>query len=125
MSQIPQLKKLNNTESLFIRATLRPNALAMVRHVYRRHYLGYSSRDADFHIVGIMLKICQDFIPLDPIRVIDGLNPAYHGFDQHGFIDGYYTKVLKLIISHIRLTQRVDDLPGFRTPLWIRNMRDV
>lgn len=95
----------------------------MVRRVYRRNYLGYSSRDADIHISGILLRLCQDFMPLDPIKIIDGLNPLnsdYHGFDQDGIIDGHYTKVLKLIISHIRC-HRVDTLPGFRPPLWVRS----
>ena len=123
MSKIPPLKKLSKTESLFIRAAKRHNTLAMVRRVYRRQYLGYQSRDEDFHIVGVLLDMCESFMPIPPTTLIDGLNPAnaeYHGINKDGIMDGHYTKVLKLIIGHIR-RQRVDTLPGFHIPAVFRN----
>lgn len=127
MSQMPPLKKLSKTESLFVRAAKRPNALAMVRRVYRRQYIGTRTRDEDFNAVGVLLGMCESFMPIPPATLIDGLNPLnadYHGINQGGIIDGHYTKVLKLIIGHIR-HQRVDTLPGFRSPLWVRSKRDV
>lgn len=122
MRQIPQIRKLSKNESLFVRAAKRPNALAMVRRVYRRQYIGFQTPHEDYNAVGVLLAMCESFMPLDPIKIIDGLNPLnsdYHGFNQNGTIDAHYTKVLKLIISHIRY-QRVDILPGFRSPLWAR-----
>lgn len=113
---------LGNSEILFIRATkANCDNLERVRKVYQRFYLGRQVPNAqrDTHIAGILMSICDTYMPIRPADLVNALNPEQYWMKGIKENDSHYTKVCKVLISHIRL-QPVSDLPGFISPVKFR-----
>lgn len=114
---------IDNVEILFIRATKADcDNLERVRKVYQRFYLGRQipSANRDTYIAGILMDICDKWMPIRASEVVNALNPEQAWMKGINEGDQYYTKVCKVLISHIRL-QPVSYLPGFRIPAKFRN----
>lgn len=114
---------MDNVEILFVRATKADcDNLERVRKVYQRFYLGRQipSAHRDTYIAGILMDICDKYMPIRASEVVNSLNPSQYPFKGINEGDQYYTKVCKVLISHIRL-QPVSCLPGFRIPAKFRN----
>lgn len=117
------MSDINNSELLFIRACKDDcNNLKRVRNVYDRFYLSRAipSEHRDTYIAGILMDICDAYMPIRASDVINSLNPTQYEFKGIKETDKYYTKVCKVLISHIRL-QPVSCIPGFKLPAKFRN----
>lgn len=104
---------MDNIQCLFVRACKSSNALERIQKLYSKFYLSneFDSR----HVAGVLLKIVEDSNnKVKPSEWVDYLNPSNHWkIGAEG--DQYYTVVMKVLISHIRLTV-VSDFNGYKIP---------
>ena len=115
---------MSDAETMFIRAAKADctSNIARVRKVYDRYYLARQipCSHRDTYIAGILMDICDKWMPIRASQLINDLNPTQYEMKGIKERDAYYTKICKVLISHIRL-QPVGSLPGFRLPAKFRN----
>ena len=104
---------LNNIELLFIRACKVNDPRKRVKSVYRRFYLrGTSTINEDFYIAGILLGICEKYLPINPSHLLSELSPTNKW--KHPQTE-YWSRVSDVLIDHIRFSV-VKGIEGFIPP---------
>lgn len=91
-------------ERLFIEACKGNNAMMHVFKLYQRHYYGGDTIEKSYeHMANILGGIRMIYLPIDLNKFADDLSPAR---DYHFTPDSpYWSKVLQLHISALRLTE--------------------
>lgn len=107
---------MTKLEMLFIRACKSLNTEKRVHSVYKRFYYRHN-KNPDPALVSILLNICEKYCPIPSEKLLSELNPDsiyYMGQDKP-----YWSICLRVLISHIRLTEAVK-FDGMIKPLMFR-----
>lgn len=111
---------MNNVEILLIRACKSFNAEKRLASVYRRFF--YSGKMETFDLVIILNALCEKHLPIKSGNLISNMNPRRDFMYDCTKETPYEERVLKVLISHIRLSS-IENLKGFRRPCWTRNKK--
>jgi hypothetical protein len=109
---------MNVYYQLFVRACKSKEPYTRLRSVYRRFYLAQDN--IDIYLANFLSDICDEYLDYPVNSLINDLNPSSSwkfGIDAD---DSYYTKVVKILCSKIRLS-KVDKFKGLRRPAVFRN----
>jgi hypothetical protein len=112
---------MNKTKQLLVRACKSFNPHVRLRSVYKRQYWrGAPDHLLDFYIAELLSGLCDDYDIITTSKLVSALHPDNawkHGLKSD---DDYYTRVVKVLTSKIRLT-KVAKFPGLTSPLRFKN----
>lgn len=86
--------------------------------IYRRCF--YNGPMEHYDMAQLLVNICNEYFPMSTTKLLDEMNPKRREYIGCAADTPYYTVVMRILISHIRLSC-VDGLPGWRDPAWVRN----
>jgi hypothetical protein len=109
---------MEKLEQLFIRACKSKDPQTRVRSVYRRYYVNYTIPEP--HIINILAKICDKYVPMKVTEMIYGLHPDNRWINGNGEDEYNYTIIsLNVLINKIRFSE-TNKFPGITSPAMFR-----
>ena len=107
---------ITKTDMLFVRACKSLDPPKRIRSVYRRFYSGDSQPDK--HLVVILSRICDEYVPFKTADLINGLSPAKDWMYED--CCDFYSRTIAIVTGQIRHAE-IEKFPGFVSPACFRN----
>jgi hypothetical protein len=107
---------VDKIDLLIVRACKSREPLKRLHSVYRRFYLIQGKPDK--HLVVILSRLCDKYVPFKIIDVLNELSPATDW--KYEECEDFYSRAVMIMIIKIRLAD-IDCFPGYVSPACFRN----
>lgn len=108
---------MDKIDQLFIRACKSKDPMVRLMSLRRRFY--HVDPDSIIHLIVKLAGICDEYLSVKIIDVIEGASPHRMMFLQNEKPEDYNTRCLRFLIREIRLS-KVDNFPGLMAPAIFR-----
>lgn len=110
---------MNKYDALFVRAIKSKSPEFRLKRLYQKFYCADYT---DYHVVGILSRIVDEYDIMQTKDWIDGLNPDNAWKYGCEATDSHYSRCVSVMSSFIRLT-RVDKFDNFPLTAYWRNKK--